>query len=256
MQSYKKSVNAHLEVIRGVGDIGPVPDWVNVDLTYYDKYIDASGIPVVADAVVSDDALYQAKYIIDTMLKNIPDATQFLDQNVSAFLIIPANQGITTLPEYKDLDTLFPDSAPWDDRAQGLGWTPTIPYASCSEANLIYLGRPADWYNESICIHEFGHTVFDAGISYVDPSAHGNLNLLFNNALNSGYITGTYTATNASEYWAESLQCWFNAAASYNDPAYSNEGLKNLDPDMWDYLNSFFVHPDFIDPPLWIYYSY
>lgn len=262
MKKYRLAKNKihhekNLNKIRSIGNIGPVPDCVDVDHSYYKKYINASGIPVVAASIVSDNALYQAKYIIDIMLSKLPDATISLVKRLSAFLIIPANHGITTLPEYKGLDILFPDSAPWDDRVQGLGWTTDIPYSSCSEANLIYLGYPADRYNESICIHEFGHTIFDAGLAYTDYQAeHGYLTYLYDNAIASGYLHDTYAASNQSEYWAESLQCWFNSTQPYNDPAYSNTGLKLLDPDMWNYINERFVNPDVIEPPLWVYYDY
>ncbi|MCO4883474.1 hypothetical protein VOI32_40435 [Paraburkholderia caribensis] len=48
--------------------ISPVPDSLEFDRNYYKKYVDASGIPVVAAAEVDGFALLKAKRIIEVMV--------------------------------------------------------------------------------------------------------------------------------------------------------------------------------------------
>ena len=43
---------------------------------WYQKYVSANGLPIVASAAVSDTALLQARYIANHMLSRIPEARE------------------------------------------------------------------------------------------------------------------------------------------------------------------------------------
>ena len=51
------------------GRESPLDEW-------YQKYVSADGLPIVASAAVSDTALLQARYIANHMLQRIPEARQ------------------------------------------------------------------------------------------------------------------------------------------------------------------------------------
>ncbi|WP_143325744.1 hypothetical protein [Paraburkholderia ribeironis] len=233
--------------------ISPVPDNFAFDKNYYKKYVDASGIPVVATAEVGDLALLKAKCIIDAMVSRHDAIRTRLSINVTGFLVIPKNKEMTTLPEYVNLDRQFPlpCGEKWDKRAQGIGWTSYLPYASCSEANLLKVGRPSDRYpHESICIHEFAHTVMDAGILLHDPEFGDRLDRLYKNAKEK-YLGDSYAGQNPGEYWAEGVQAWFNAADCNNrtkTPTCTIHELYKTDPRFACEISKWFPSPYEISP--------
>ncbi|BAN23665.1 hypothetical protein [Caballeronia insecticola] len=228
--------------------ITAVPSNLSFDKNYYKKYIDASGIPIVAAAEVDDQAILKMQYIVNTMMKKDASTRQAMVRNVKGVLIIPKSKGMTTLPEYVNLDKTNPIlGSTWNERAQGVGWTPALPYVSCSEANLMHAGYPLDRYpDESICIHEFAHTVFDAGIVYRDSGASSRLSSLFAAAKANGYQQDSYAASDRNEYWAESVQAWFNAATCSNratTTVCTINQLYDTDRNLWNEIGHWFFAP-------------
>jgi hypothetical protein len=213
--------------------------------SYYTKYIDASGIPIVSNSAVDDAALYKMQRIVNAMLNRDASVKQQVQARLRRVLIIPKNEGMTSLPEYANLDQTSPlPGMTWNQRAQGVAWTDALPYVSCSEANLLHSGYPLDRYtDESICIHEMAHTVFDAGIVFRDPDVQNRLSTLYNAAIRRGMLANTYAGTNTSEYWAESVQAWFNAASCSNrnnTPICTQTALYQLDPSLWKEIKNWF----------------
>ena len=224
----------------------PPAGLANFNYTYYRKYINASGVPIVAAATVDDAALLKMKLIVDTMLMKDAATRAQLVSRLQRVLIIPRGQGMTTLPEYVNLDQLFPlgGGQTWNARAQGIGWTAQIPYVSCSEANLLHSGAPDDRYtNESICIHEFGHAVWEAGVVFRDANAQARLDAAFNAARQRGFLGTTYAGTASREYWAEGVQGWFNAGSCNNTPTCDNAKLYTTDRTLWNEVGQWFYAP-------------
>lgn len=223
------------------------PAYLNVP-AYYTKYLDASGVPIVAHSTVADAALFKMKTIVDTMLWKDSYTRQQVVANLRRVLIIPKNDGMTTLPEYATLDQTNPiPGSTWNERAQGVGWTQAIPYMSCSEANLLHSGWPQDRYtDESICIHEFAHAVWDAGIVYRDTGAQARLEKLWKADLDRGFLGTTYSSQNSREYWAEGVQAWFNAASCTNTnttPTCTHNSLYWYDYPLWAEVGKWFYAP-------------
>ena len=216
--------------------------------TYYKKYIDASGIAIVSNEAVDDAALLKMQYIVNTMVSKDEPTRQQVVAHLSRIVIIPKADNLTSLPEYATLDQTNPlPGTTWDQRAQGVGWSEARPYMSCSEANLMHSGYPMDRYtDESICIHEFAHTVFDAGIVYRDPDAQKRLTALYNADVSRGLLGTTYAGTNTQEYWAEGVQAWFSAAScsnKANTPICTQYALYQTDPQLWNEIGHWFPAP-------------
>lgn len=194
-------------VATGPASITEPPSSLGLD-PYYKKYLDASGIPVVAAAEVDDRALFKAKHLIESMLAKRKDARDALVAASSRFLIIPKDKGITTLPEYSYLKQVpVPDGyASWDARARGMGGSHT----SCGEENILRL--PGDPYQgQGICVHEFAHTVLTSGVTMADPAFVSQLNSHYHAIRGREFIVNTYMATDVNEYWATAVQAWYNA---------------------------------------------
>ncbi len=187
---------------------GPIPAEVRERLKldpFYQKYVDASGLPVVGSAKVSDNALAETAWIVRRMLDGRDDLIKAMAAGKVRVAVMAASEYTTDLPEHSKMTPkLF-----WDRRARGLGATPANPVVSCGEENL--LGYPRDPYpNENIFVHEFGHAIHGTGLRVTDPTFDRRLRAAFRAARDRGLWENTYAATNHSEYWAEGVQCWFD----------------------------------------------
>tara|TARA_R110002096_G_scaffold408075_4_gene607087 strand:+ start:6241 stop:7098 length:858 start_codon:yes stop_codon:yes gene_type:complete len=201
---------------------------------FYEKYVDAGGIPIVASAAVSDDAFLVACEIVSHMVSQRPDVVAALVANDVRVGIISVNDGTTDMPEHRDLDTDFPlpNGETWDDRTRGVGATHAAPLASVGEENL--LGLVADrYFGQSILVHEFGHTVFDLGIATADPDTSDELDEAFRLAQASGLYGASYAGTNSQEYWAEGVQSWYDTNPNVDgNPVETRDDLMQMDADL------------------------
>lgn len=192
--------------------VRPVPRSLKLH-AFYTQYADAGGLPVVASAQPRPEALLAARGIVLNMLARRPDLLAALRKARVRVAVIAQTELTTDLPEYA---TLAPRDD-WNARTRGLGATPARPVCSAGEENL--LGLPGDRYRgESILVHEFGHTLFDLAVRTLDREAGHRLRQTYRAAMAAGLWQGTYAATSASEYWAEGVQCWFNANPRAVDP--------------------------------------
>ena len=188
--------------------VQPVPENVQECLglePFYRKYVDADGLPVLGSAKVSDYALKEAAFIVNTMLSRRPDIRRALIANGSRVVVMAYTEMTTDVPEHRHLRP----KKFWDRRARGLGGSATDPVCSCAEENL--LGYPGDPYRqECILIHEFAHLIHLRGMNRLDPTFDERLKRAYESAMQKGLWKGKYAATNKQEYWAEGVQSWFN----------------------------------------------
>jgi hypothetical protein len=208
--------------------IGSVPDSLKADTTFYKKYCDAQGIPIMSSANTPDDALLVARDIVNSMLIKREDIRASLVHKGARVLIIAYQEGEMDLPERrnwkkpaKDDRRLTPgerekydlpggigsmdDRTYWNGRARGMGGTLT----SCAEENL--LGYPATrYYGENILVHEFSHNIMGA-IRTVDPELYDKIGKSYDLAKAAGMYKGQYAINTKEEYWAEGSQWWFGS---------------------------------------------
>lgn len=194
---------------------------------FYKKYIDVNGLPAMASAEVADEALQRTYYIVVHMLAGRPDILQQMIASGTRLIIIGKDQVYTDMPEYRR--TRNPEFM--NERVRGTGG---INVTSFGEENLLNL--PLDRYDdESIGVHEFSHTI-DAAIGRIDPTwsgPNGRLAKTYQNAVNQGLWKFAYTGSNATEYWAEICQSYFdtNRTNNWNHASVATrEQLKQYDP--------------------------
>ena len=185
---------------------------------FYKKYIDADGYPIVASEKVNDYALKEAAFLVNLMLARRPDVRAAMVKSGSRMSIIAHNEFTTDQPEWawmkpKDF---------WDARARGMGGSPTDPFCSTGEENL--LAYPGDPYAaESILIHEFAHNIHLRGMVNVDPTFDKRVKATYDSAMKAGLWKGKYAAVNHHEYFAEGVQSWFdNNRVNDHDHNYVN----------------------------------
>ena len=184
--------------------------------SFYTQSESADGFPIVASFKVNPYALKEAAFLIRKMLVNRPDVRTALVQSGARMCIMARNEYTTDLPEFAHLGTepqpQFPGIDPkdyWDRRARGTGGSPTDPFCSSAEENI--LGFPGDPYvKECILIHEFAHCIHLRGMVNVDPTFDARLKATYASAMKAGLWKGKYASVNHHEYFAEGVQSWFD----------------------------------------------
>lgn len=191
---------------------------------FYQKYLDAGGLPVLGSTNVSDYAMLEARWILLHMLSNRPEILHVMATNRARLVVMAYNEYTTDIPEQANqTPKVF-----WDRRARGLGGR----ISSCAEENLLCF--PNDPYSaENILIHEFGHAILNYGMRALDPKFKSRVRAARDQALAAGLWKNTYAATDVEEYWAEGVQDWFDNNRE-NDAQHNSVNtraeLKEYDP--------------------------
>jgi alpha-glucosidase len=200
---------------------------------FYKKCMDVKGMPVVASAEVADLALQRTYEIVTHMLAGRPDVVKAMVDRGMYLTIIGKDQVYTDLPENRSA----PNPAYLNERVRGTGGFPT----SFGEENLLSL--PLDRYDdESIGVHEFCHTI-DSTLDRIDPTWRDRKNAAYKNAVAKGLFKDTYAGSNASEYWAEIAQTYFDSDRVNNwnhGPIGRREQLKIYDPEGYELARTAF----------------
>jgi hypothetical protein len=201
---------------------------------FYKKYLDISGVPVLASADVADEALIRTHVIVTRLLAGRPDVLEAMAKYGTHLIIIGKDQVYTDMPEYRD----SPNPEYQNERVRGTGG---LRVTSFGEENLLNLA--GDRYDdESIGVHEFCHTI-DAALVRVDSTWRGRLGTTYRNAVAAGLWKNAYAASNPAEYWAEICQSYFdcNRINNWNHNAIgTREQLKRYDPEGYELIRTTF----------------
>ena len=225
--------------------------------TFYKKYSDAFGIPIVSSEKVPDAALLMARDIVNYMLVKRVDVRNELFKRKARVLVMAQSEMETDLPERRDWKKptkedrrLTPgerenynkpggiasmtDREYWNRRARGMGGIVT----SCAEENI--LGYPGTrYYGEHILVHEFSHNIM-AGLRTADPALYKEVEDAYEVAKNKGMYKGQYAINTVAEYWAEGTQWWFWSNIEFYDGqtrVQTPDDLKAYDPVLYAILD-------------------
>jgi alpha-glucosidase len=206
--------------------VTPVPKEVieryKLDTGFYKKHVDYKGFSILGSAKVSDTALLEARYLIDQLLRGREDILKAMIKAGCRFMVMAPTEMTTDVPEQRHWNKQY-----WDRRARGMGGK----LSSCGEENLLNL--KGDRYNrENILIHEFNHAVHQHGLRSVDPTFDKRLRETYKKAMEKELWKGTYSATNAAEYWAEGVQAYFDCMRPQYG-ANTREKLRKYDPELF-----------------------
>jgi len=235
---YGKPIASASQLKDSVSSVSKVPATFRFN-PYYQKYLNAAGLPIIGSSNVSDKAFYKTREIVLMMLRKSPAIKAKMIENNVRIAIIGKYEQLTDLPEYNNMDKWI------NQRARGLGGLIDFPLTSCAEENV--LGLSPDRYNgEDILIHEFAHTIHMTGISLVDKDFNGQLNSCYDNALAQGLWKNTYAISSVGEYFAKGVQSWFNVnkdvltANGIDNEIDTNAELKLYDPSLYKLISKYF----------------
>jgi hypothetical protein len=191
--------------------VEPIPDDVRAEYdldAFHTRTALALGIPIVGSDEPSDESLTRACLIIADMASARDDVLQQLLEDNIYFIMIARTETTASTPEFRN-------SGVPDSRARGLGG---LPAAVCSEENIMCDGYPEDrWAGESICVHEYAHTMQMGGYSRGIADFDTRLRAAYENILAENLYSNTYAASNRAEYFAEGVQNWYNTNIETRD---------------------------------------
>ncbi|HEX7118512.1 MAG TPA: hypothetical protein VF212_06990 [Longimicrobiales bacterium] len=233
-----------------------------LDTTFYAKYADATGVPILASARVPDEALLVARDIVNHMLAMRPDLRADVIARGGRVGVMAVTEMTTDIPEQRDWKkpayddprltdrereryyqpggiASMTDREYWNRRARGMGGT----FTTCAEENI--LGYPGTrYFGENILVHEFSHSIMSS-VRRVDPELYAELKAAYAEAMEKGMYGRHYAANTIAEYWAEGTQWWFgsNYPATFDGQrVWTPEEFRRYDPKLYGILAR--VYPD------------
>ncbi|MCY3707991.1 MAG: SH3 domain-containing protein [Caldilineaceae bacterium] len=175
---------------------GP-PSHLNAD-PYYQKYLDAGGIPILAPESVPNEELRRAQATLFSMVTDRPDLLDVLvSQNTRILLYDRERGGPAQLPEFAD------DS---DSKFSGV-------FAETSYGGAVVAPAMTTYHCNETLIHEIAHAL-DYAIRIQDweakrePGFKQARNQAYLSAMEAGLWAGRYESTVSHEYWAEMVVHW------------------------------------------------
>jgi len=233
--------------------VGSPPASLGLD-PFYQKFVDAGGIPVIASAKVPDTALLIARDIVLAETANRPDLRRAMASGGARVGVMAIDEGTMDIPEQRnwkkpalddprltqcerknyDKIAAMTDAQYWNGRARGMGGH----YTTGAAENL--LGVPGTrYFGETILVHEFSHNILST-IKTVDPELYGRVDRAYKHAMASGLWKGDYASVTVQEYWAEGTQFWFNSNKLFDDgeghKVLSDRDLLAYDPMLYSVL--------------------
>ena len=173
------------------------PPYLNAD-PYYQKYLNAGPIPILAPETVSDEELRRTQATLLGMVADRPDLLVVLaSQNTRILLYDRQRGGPEQLPELAD------DS---DSKFSGV-------FTETSYGGAVAAPAMTSYHCNKILIHEIAHALDYAiqtqdGKANREPGFKQARNQAYLSAMEAGLWAGRYESTVSYEYWAEMVVHW------------------------------------------------
>ena len=221
-----------------------------LDTTFYRKFADANGFPILASARVSDAALAIVRDQVNYMLASRPDVRDTMIAHGARIGIMAETEYTTdvpeqrhwTVPKYLDPRLTAQERARyyepgglgsqsgagyWNGRARGMGGT----FTTCAEENVLGFYGTRYW-GTNICVHEFSHSIMGSGIGNADPLWFQEIVDAYKAAKAACLPTADgYAGNTFNEYWAVGVE-WYVGNGGRDRTA-----LKATDPTLYQLIS-------------------
>src|SRR5439155_9609730 len=231
----------------------PPPEIVQrfkLDTTFYKKYADANGYPILASGKVPDAAVAIVRDQVNYMLGNRPDVRDTMIAHGGRVVVMAETEYTVDIPEqrrwvvpkYLDPRLTLQERARyyepgglgsmtaagyWNPRARGMGGTLT----TCTEENVLGYYRTRYW-GTNICVHEFSHAIMGAGIGNADAKWFQDIVNSYKHAKAACLRTANgYAGNTFNEYWAGGVE-WY-----VGNGGRERAGLKTADSTLYDVVS-------------------
>ena len=237
---------AILNLLAGIAlaqEITPPPEELDLD-PFYKKCLMCNGMPITSSENVADEALFRSCEVISKMIQDRPDMIKEFETSGRRFTIIGAYERTSEIPEHGRGKRGAEATAFMDLRARGYGGRMT----SSGEENIMNMAMDR-YHDESILIHEFAHAIHGV-LRQIDPSFQAKLEKCYEDAMGKGLCQNDYASTNASEYWAEAVQSYYDANRENNwnhNHINTREELIEYDPEIYKLVKEILNHTEETD---------
>ena len=217
-------------------EVASIPSEIEAD-PFYSKYADAQGIPVLSSPEASDIALEHACWIVQRMLALRDDVRSEMIARGARIAVIAPHERLSDLPELMGVSNSLANT-------RGIGAWVGQPLTIAAEENLLCLENDV-YRGEIILVHSMAHAMRALGIGSLEPDFDRRLEAAYQSSV---YFEGKWRDAFASEsfpqYWAEGVQCWFDANLAPPNP-YHNEintrsELAEYDPSLYAIIEDYF----------------
>jgi hypothetical protein len=231
--------------------IGPPPIALGLN-PFYQKYLDAGGVPVVGSRHVPDLALSLARDIVNVMLSKRADVrTALVGQHVRV-AVMSRSEVTTHIPEHADLYEALP-GVDWNLRARGLGATRERPVTSTAAENLL-CSTDDPLRGQNTLVHELAHTIHEMGLAVAEPGFVHELEDAYAAARAAGKWDRTYAGSNVREYWADGVLAFYDVRIAadppdgVHSPIHLREQLREYDPALYRLITRVFAEDGWRPP--------
>ncbi len=218
--------------------ITAVPGAVGLN-SYYKKYLNCSGIPIIGSDAVPDEAMYIAEETLEFMLNGLNSEKIKLIADGNYIALYPEGSNILELPE------------PFVATASNTGaytWAgPGANQLRALASDVASLLCNPDIGFGHVLVHEIAHMIHIGGIIRIDSGFQNQLESTYNSAMSSGKWDNTYASANAQEYLAEAATIWYgvNWIGPEGGDGWRNEigtraELQSYDSAIYNLINSKF----------------
>ncbi len=221
---------------------------------YYTKICWTLGIPIVAADNVTDISMISYANGVKEILGPYPTIVSRLIDNNFRIAVLGKNKLASEIPEYKAYAVQHPENT-FEFRAYSA--VQNVPVLTIPEDNMGPTQcTDADMYKgEEVLSHELGHSVIDLAITpYDNGETQRKIEALYSKALNIHARQNSYALKNPNEYFAESVQAFFNSGRlgfdedgrgnGFDSKIYNNETLQTYDPEIYSLISSIFTQGD------------
>ncbi|MDE2815680.1 MAG: hypothetical protein OXM03_06560 [Chloroflexota bacterium] len=174
--------------------------------TYYTQFLYVNGIMIKSASEVDPDAFYSAADMIAPMLSGRQDIAECMTDVGSEVVIIPKDEKLTTLPEFRHLE----EKRTFDDRSyqniRGTGATKSQRVTATSEESLLGLKENNYQYIALVTVHEFAHSIQNLCFTEGD---HSRWNAYYDYAVEANIFPGEYLMSNNREFFAVFTTAYF-----------------------------------------------
>lgn len=218
------------------------------DAFYQQEVILDCGVKILGTAKVRPEAMTKAKEMLEIVLANEKVAKRMGDAGCMLGIFGEGEIAYDILEHRYSYEEAYL-------YVEGFGGT---QLASIKDANVLRLREADYWTNysdESILVHEFGHTVQNFGLS--DAQQGEWESIFYNSVTKGGKWANSYAGSNSSEYFATLSAIWFNAMNDTEDgqwdgvrgPINTREELKVYDNAAYTFLSKIYVSDQYLPAP-------
>lgn len=221
-------------------DIIAPPSAVQLN-SYYTKYTNCSGIPVIGNDEVPDEAFLVANETIDFMLQGMNNVRDKLIERGEYYILAPPGANARDVPEFANESWATSTGAYGSELRAAVSSSAGLLCMSFEDGN-------ADGHS-NVFVHELSHMIDISGLRLVESGFQSALTSAYNNAMSQGLWTNTYAASNRQEYFSQCIQMYFEVGFPFvEDP--SGDGnwnhittraeLQQYDPTIYNLIASRF----------------